>query len=79
MQRKAHHARLANSVYHWSRVSTQHDPVSKAKYKALRKRGHGHGRSLRSVADRLLAVACAMLRDQTLYDPSRQTMASHTS
>ncbi len=79
VQRKAHHARLANSVYHWSRVSTQRDPISKAKYKALRDRGHKHGRSLRSVGDRLLAVACAMLRDQTLYDPSRQTMASRTS
>ncbi len=46
------------------------DPLSAAKYAALRARGHGHARALRSVADRLLAVACAMLRNQTLYDPN---------
>jgi hypothetical protein len=35
------------------------------------KRGHSHGRALRSVADRLLAVACAMLGQQTMFDPGR--------
>ena len=48
------------SVYHWARVAVQHDATSKNKYAALRARGHTHGRALRSVADRLLAVACAM-------------------
>ena len=76
VRRKACLRRLANATYHWSRVAIQHDPVSKAKYDALRDRGHTHGRALRSVADRLLAVACAMLRDQTLYDPSRQSVAT---
>src|SRR5271155_4212279 len=28
---------------------------------------HSHGRALRSVADRLLAVACAMLKSQTTF------------
>ena len=37
------------------------------RYEALRTRGHTHGRALRSVADRLLAVACAMLKTGTLY------------
>lgn len=74
VQRKACLGRLSNAVYHWSRVAIQHDPVSKAKYDALRKRGHTHGRALRSVADRLLAVACAMLRDGTRYDASRATV-----
>ncbi|MDE2645517.1 MAG: IS110 family transposase [Bacteroidota bacterium] len=75
VRRKAGLGRLSNAIYHWSRVAIQHDPVSKAKYDALRDRGHTHGQALRSVADRLLAVACAMLRDQTLYDPSRQSVA----
>jgi hypothetical protein len=35
----------------------------------LRKRGHSHGRALRSVADRLLAVACAMLKTQSTFNP----------
>ena len=45
---------------------------SKAKYEELRSRGQSHGRALRGVADRLLVVMCAMLRDATLYDPARQ-------
>ena len=61
--------RLVNAVYHWAMTAIQHDPKSKAKYYALRQKGHSHGRALRSVSDRLLAVACAMLRDHTLYDP----------
>ena len=68
VRRQAVHPRLREAVYHWSRVAVQYDAISRAKYAALRKRGHGHARALRSVADRLLAVACTMLRDQTEYD-----------
>jgi hypothetical protein len=57
-------------MYHWARIAIQHDPTSKAKYAALRGRGHSHGRALRSVADRLLNVACAMLKNGTLFNPS---------
>jgi transposase len=69
LMRQAVHVRLRNSVYHWARVAVQHDLRSKAKYAALRARGHGHGRALRSVADRLIAVACTMLENQTTFDP----------
>lgn len=68
VMRKACHPRLRDAVYHWARVATQCDPKSKAKYAELRARGKSHGRALRSVADRLLAVMCAMLRDGTLYN-----------
>jgi transposase len=67
--RKACHLRLRGALYHWARVAVQHDPLSRTRYAALRSRGHSHGRALRGVADRLLAVACAMLRDQTLFEP----------
>ncbi len=70
VMRKACHMRLRSAVYHWARVAIQHDPTSRERYAALRARGHSHGRALRSVADRLLAVACAMLQSQTLYDPN---------
>lgn len=70
LMRQAVHVRLRNSVYHWARVAVQHDPRSRAKYTALRARGHGHGRALRSVADRLIAVACTMLRNQKTFDPA---------
>ena len=71
IRRRACQLRLVNSVYHWSRVAAIHDPTSRAKYQALRGRGHSHGRALRSVGDRLLAVACAMLREGTPFDPDR--------
>jgi transposase len=70
LMRQAAHVRLRNAVYHWARVAVQHDPRSQAKYAALRARGHGHGRALRSVADRLIGVACAMLEAKTTFDPN---------
>jgi len=69
LRRKACHARLANAVYHWARVAAQHDPRCRSKYAELRRRGHSHGRALRSVADRLLNVACAMLKSGTTFKP----------
>ena len=68
-RRLAAHGRLREAVHHWARVAVMHDAVCRARYEALRARGHGHARALRSVADRLLMVACAMLRDGTPYDP----------
>jgi transposase len=71
VMRQACHMRLRTAVYHWSRVAIQHDELSDRRYRELRKRGHAHGRALRTVADRLLAVACAMLRARTKFDPAR--------
>lgn len=73
VRRHACHPRLGNAVYHWARVASQCDPVCKARYKALRERGHSRGRALRAVADRLLNIACSMLRSRTLYDPAFTT------
>jgi transposase len=70
--RRACNLRLRNATYHWARVSMQHDAVSRAHYKSLRAAGHAHGRALRGVADRLLAMLVAMLRSGSLYDPSRR-------
>jgi transposase len=77
LMRQAAHVRLRNAVYHWARTAVQHDPRSRAKYAALRARGHGHGRALRSVADRLLAVACAMLESQTPFNPSLHSKSAN--
>jgi len=70
VRRQACHDRLANAMYHWARTAVQHDPKSSAKYAALRSRGHSHGRALRSVGDRLLNVACAMLKTSTPFNTS---------
>lgn len=75
LRRHACNPRLANAVYHWARVATQHDPVSKTRYHALRSRGCSHGRALRSVSDALLRVLSAMIRNRTTYDPQRRAVA----
>jgi len=69
-RRRACNRRLRNAAFNWGAVAVQHDPISKAKYQALRARGHGHVRALRSVVDRLLYVACTMLENRTLFDHS---------
>lgn len=69
--RRACSRALRNALYHWARVAAQVDPHWKARYAALRARGHSHGRACRGIADRLLKVAIAMLKSQTLYDPAR--------
>jgi transposase len=79
VRRQACHDRLANALYHWARVATQHDPTSRAKYAALRSRGHTHGRAIRSVGDRLLNVACSMLKAGTLFDPLKASAAAKTA
>lgn len=72
VMRQACNARLRNAVYHWARVASIHDDHSRGVYAALRAKGHSHGRALRSVADRLLRVLVAMLKQHALYDPDRQ-------
>ena len=76
VRRLAAHDRLRDAAYHWARVAAQRDPASRAKYQALRSRGHGHARSLRAVADRLLNIACAMLRDGVCFNPHRAGTAT---
>jgi len=68
LRRHACNKRLAQTMYHWARVAMQHDPRSRQRYAELRRRGHSHGRSLRTIADRLLYVLCTLLQHQTLFD-----------
>jgi len=74
--RRGCNPRLRNAVHYWAQVSAGHDAVSAALYARLRARGCSHGRALRGVADRLLAVLVAMLRHQTLYDPERRRISA---
>jgi len=76
MMRHACSSRLRNAIYHWARVATQHDDISREGYAALRQRGCTHGRAIRQVGDRLLKVACAMLKARTLFDPNRRARRS---
>src|SRR3954470_1807639 len=67
--RYAAQVRLRNAVFHWARVAALNDPTCRSRYAALRARGHSYGRALRSVADRLLGMACVLLQRQVLFDP----------
>jgi transposase len=69
--RYACNGRLRDAAYHWARTGAQRDPASRAYYAKLRARGHTHARALRSVADRLLRILCALLTQGQLYDATR--------
>ena len=73
IRRLACNKRLQNAVHHWSRVAIQHDTAARRRYDALRRRGHGHARALRTVGDRLLYALCTTLNRQTPYNPNCQT------
>jgi transposase len=64
--------RLRNAFYHWARTSLQNDDRSREHYTQLRHAGHGHGRALRGIADRLLAMLIAILKTGQPYDPARR-------
>jgi transposase len=69
IMRYAAQVRLRNAVFHWARVAVLNDPKCRSRYAALRARGHSYGRALRSVADRLLGIACVLLQRQVLFNP----------
>ena len=68
IRRRASSRRLQTALYHWAGVAVLHDPVSKARYASLRARGLRHSRSLRTVGDRLLYVACTLLKKGEMFD-----------
>jgi transposase len=76
VMRYACHERLRNALYHWSRTSMQKDARAKQHYAELRRRGHSHGRALRGLADRNLAMLVSMLKSNTLYDSARRGSAA---
>ena len=72
VMRRACNPRLRHALYHMARVAMQTDAHFADVYAALRAKGQRHGQVLRSIADRLLRILMAMLRDRTLYDASRR-------
>ena len=75
MRRYACRPRLQNACHHWGHNAILRDPRSAAHYARLRASGHNHARALRGVVDRLLSVLIVMLRERTLYDPTRREAA----
>src|SRR3979490_3411210 len=79
VRRYACNRRLANAIYHWARVASQRDAVSQCRYAELRRRGHSHGRALRTLGDRLLAVACTLLERGTPYEANHKAAQPATA
>jgi transposase len=73
VMRYACNERLRDALYHWSRTSMQNDDRAKQHYAELRRRGHRHGRALRGLADRNLAMLISMLKSGTLYDAGKRS------
>lgn len=65
--------RLADATYHMARIASVFSDPHKARYRAMRSRGHTHGRACRQLADQMLTTPFAMLRDRTLYDANTIT------
>jgi transposase len=76
VMRYACNERLRNALYHWARTSMQNDARAKQHYAEMRARGHSHGRALRGLSDRNLAMLMSMLKSGTLYDPARRGSAA---
>lgn len=74
VMRQACNRRLRNAVHQWAEHAIRYEPKSRQAYAELRRRGKTHGHALRSLADRLLKMMCAMLTNQTVYDPTRRTV-----
>lgn len=72
LRRYACNPRLREALYHAARVHSQCDPRAREHYAALRQKGHSHGRALRTIGDRLLAVLVAMLRSRKPFDIERR-------
>lgn len=71
VMRRACNRRLRHALYHMARVAMQRDAHFAGVYATLRAKGQRHGQALRNIADRLLRILMAMLRDRTLYDSNR--------
>lgn len=73
IMRRACNHRLNQAMHCMARIAVINDPAANAHYRQLRAKGHNHNRALRGVADRLLRILCAMLRNDELYDPQHTT------
>lgn len=74
VMRRACNHRLRDVIHFAAFVYEQKDPPAHQIYLRLRRQGETHARAVRGVADRMLELICTLLRNQTLYDPSRRAL-----
>ena len=68
IKRRAVCKSLCDAFHVLGGMAVINDPVSRARYEELRKKGHSYCRSVRTVCDRLLSVVCTILKKRELFD-----------
>jgi hypothetical protein len=68
VMRRGCNPRLRYALFHLAHHAVQVDARLQKVYATLKAKGQSRGRALRGIADRLLRVLIAMLRDRTLYE-----------
>lgn len=72
--RRAAHRRLRDAVHNWIGIAIRYDERARELYERQRAKGNTYARALRTVADRMLAVLVAALRDRRLYDKTQRRL-----
>lgn len=70
-RRVARNRRLANATFCWAESAVRHSPGARRLYQRLRGRGQTHNMATRVIANRLVGMLHACLRDHTAYDEAR--------
>ncbi len=70
-RRVARNRRLANATFCWAEAAVRHSPGARRLYQQLRRRGQTHNMAARVIANKLVGILHACLRDRTLYDEER--------
>ena len=71
MRRVARNRRLANATFCWAESAVRHSAGARVAYRRLRARGQTHNMATRAIANKLVGVLHACLRDRTPYQEAR--------
>jgi len=70
-RRVARNRRLANATFCWAKSAVVHSPGARQAYRRLRSRGQSHNMATRAIANKLVGLLHACLRDRSVYDEAR--------
>jgi Transposase/Transposase IS116/IS110/IS902 family len=71
MRRVARNRRLANATFCWAESAVRHSPGARETYGRLRRRGQTHNMATRAIANKLVGMLHACLRDRMPYAEAR--------
>lgn len=70
-RRVARNRRLANATFCWAEEAVRHSPGAHRVYRRLRARGQTHNMATRVIANKLVGMLHACLRDRSRYEEGR--------